>query len=226
MKVAVDAVVFGYSEGELKVLLIKRKYDPFKGVLAFPGGYVLEHERARETVIRELKEETNVEVDYLEQLYTFTRVDRDPRGRIITIAYYALVNPSKFEIKADTDADTVQWVAVNSLSRKDLAFDHFGILEYALSRLRNKIKYEPVGFDLLPAEFTLGDLHKLYCTIGNVEFDRRNLYKQAEKMDFIVQLNRKDANEKKRGRKGLLYRFDEKKYEKAKKRGINFWLVS
>lgn len=223
MKVTVDAVVFGYSEGKLKVLLVKRKYAPFKGMLAFPGGYVLENERARESVVRELREETNVTVDYLEQLYTFSKIDRDPRERTITIAYYALVNPSKFNIIANTDADSVEWLPVDSIAKKDLAFDHFGILEYALLRLRNKIKYEPIGFDLLPKEFTLSDLHKLYSAVIAQDVDKRNLFKQVKKMDFIIPLKKLD-NTIKRGVKAKLHSFDEKKYQKAKKSGINFWL--
>jgi 8-oxo-dGTP diphosphatase len=223
MKVTVDAVVFGYVEGVLNVLLIKRKYDPFKSMLALPGGYILETERARETVIRELKEETNVDVDYLEQLYTFSKVDRDPRGRTITIAYYALVNPSKFTIVANSDADAVEWVALTSLKKNNLAFDHFGIIEYAITRLRIKIRYEPIGFDLLPKDFTLSQLHRLYSTVIGFEIDRRNFIKQAKKMDFIVGLKKYDSNSK-RGVKGELHRFDEKKYQKAKKNGINFWL--
>lgn len=223
MKLAVDAVVFGYNSEKLKVLLIRRKYAPYEGMYAFPGGFVLEHERTRETVIRELREETNVSVDYLEQLYTFSKVDRDPRERIVTVAYYALVNPEKFTLVPATDASTAEWVDVSSIKKDDLAFDHFGILEYAVSRLRNKINYEPIGFDLLPKEFTLSDIHKLYSTILNREVDKRNLFKQAKKMSFIVPL-KKTENVVKRGVKAGLYRFDEKKYEKAKKNGINFWL--
>lgn len=221
MKVTVDAVVFGYSDNQLQVLLIKRKYDPFKGTLAFPGGYVLEHERARETVIRELKEETNVEVDYLEQLYTFTRVDRDPRGRIITIAYYALVNPSEFELKADTDADSVQWIPVHEALKQTLGFDHNSILNYGLTRLKNKIKYEPIGFDLLPEKFKITDLHRLYETILDTSIDIRNFDKKIKSFKLLIP-TKEFSKATTVGRKGRLYKFDRKMYEKMKKSGFLF----
>ena len=215
MKVTVDAVVFGYTEDELKVLLIGRKFQPFKGMLAFPGGYVLENERARETVTRELKEETNVEVDYLEQLYTFTKVDRDPRGRIITIAYYALVNPSKFNLIADTDASDAQWVSVKEALKGTLAFDHKSILEYALVRLRNKIKYEPIGFDLLSDKFTFNQLHNLYETVLGKTLDRTNFQKKFLKFGILVPTKEK-ADIVTAGKKPKLFYFDKKKYEKMK----------
>jgi 8-oxo-dGTP diphosphatase len=221
MKVTVDAVVFGYTEGELKVLLIKRKYAPFKGMLAFPGGYMLEHEGARTAVTRELKEETNIEVDYLEQLYTFTKILRDPRGRTITIAYYALVNPDKFNIAPNTDATHVQWITVKDALKELTAFDHKGILEYALVRLRNKIKYEPIGFDLLPEKFTFNQLHSLYETILDKNLDRANFQKKFSKLDIIVATKEK-VNIATAGKKPKLFLFDKKKYEKIKKSGFLF----
>jgi 8-oxo-dGTP diphosphatase len=164
-----------------------------------------------------------VTVDYLEQLYTFTKVDRDPRGRTITIAYYALVNPAKFEIAADTDASHVQWVPVEEALKLKLGFDHNSILEYALTRLRNKIKYEPIGFDLLPEKFKLSDLHKLYETILNVNLDLGNFYKKIQSYKILTQ-TKEVSKAPGVGRKGRLYQFDKKTYEKMKKSGFLFEL--
>ena len=163
IKISVDAVVFGYESETISVLLIKRKYEPFKGKWAIPGGFVLEDESLEEAVERELKEETGIEINYLEQLYTFGNPKRDPRSRVVSIAYFGLIRPSAFKISASTDAEEVQWFKITELPT--LSFDHETILKLAITRLQGKITYEPIGFELLDNKFPFSDLEKLYTTL-------------------------------------------------------------
>src|SRR5947207_12374658 len=142
----VDCVVFGFDEGKLKVLLIERALEPFKGRWALPGGFVRLAETLDEAARRELLEETGLKNVFLEQLYTFGAVERDPRERVVTVAYYALVKLSDHRIKAATDARDAAWFAVSEAT--NLAFDHERILAVALERLQNKVRYQPIGFEL------------------------------------------------------------------------------
>ena len=220
IRLAVDAVVFGYDKKEgLSVLLIKRKYDPYKDAWAIPGGLVEEKESLEAAVQRELKEETGVEVNYLEQLYSFGEPDRDPRNRVVSIAYYGLVRPANFELFADTDAADARWFLINQLP--ELAFDHALILEKAINRLRGKIAYEPIGFELLDEEFPFSDLHHLYETIYNKPIDRRNFKKKFLQLDILEETNEK-SNVGTKGRPGSIYKFNEEKYFKLKEKGMVF----
>ena len=155
---AVDAIVFGYSKEQgVSILLIKRKYPPFKGDWAIPGGFVLDSESLEEAVERELLEETGIKINYLEQLYTFGKPNRDPRQRIVSVAYFGLVKSTQFEkLNASTDAEEAQWFNIKNLPK--LAFDHANILTIAIERIRNKIKYQPIGFELLDKKFPFSDL--------------------------------------------------------------------
>ena len=162
MQVTVDVVIFTIQQGVLKVLLVKRLIDPFIGQFAIPGGFVLEDEDLEQAAVRELREETGVSDVYLEQLYTFGKPDRDPRGRVVTVAYFALISADR-ELKAGTDAADAAWFPINDLP--PLAFDHAAILDYALERLRNKLEYTTVGFQLLPEKFTLTELQEVYAAI-------------------------------------------------------------
>ncbi len=156
IKLSVDAVVFGYtSEDGLSLLLIKRGIEPFKGLWALPGGLVKNDESLEAAVERELKEETGISINYLEQLYTFGDPARDPRNRAVSVTYYGLVSADKFTIMADTDASDVRWFNVKSLP--DLAFDHNQIVKTAIRRLQGKIIYEPIGFELLPKRFPFSE---------------------------------------------------------------------
>ena len=173
LSLTVDAVVFGYDAKDgLSVLLIKRLIEPFKGNWAIPGGFVLTGESLETAVERELEEETGIKVNYLEQLYTFGNPNRDPRSRIVTVAYYGLIRKSSFELYAATDAEDAQWFNIHNLP--PLAFDHIDIFNMALERLRGKIAYQPIGFELLDEEFPLPDLHRLYETLYGEKIDRRN----------------------------------------------------
>jgi 8-oxo-dGTP diphosphatase len=166
IKVSVDAVVFGYDPEEglpagkagVSILLITRKYEPFQKFWALPGGLVKEEESLEEAVRRELKEEAGIDVTYLEQLYSFGKPDRDPRNRVISVTYYGLVRPKDFQISAQTDAEDVAWFNIKKLPR--LAFDHKHIVDTAIKRLRGKIAYEPIGFELLDKKFPFSDLEK------------------------------------------------------------------
>ena len=178
MKLAVDAIVFGYSKQDgVSVLLIQRKYEPFKNSWAIPGGFVLEEESLEQAVRRELVEETGITVQYLEQLYTFGDPDRDPRQRIVSVAYMGLVKTSQYQdLKASTDAANAAWFSIRKLP--SLAFDHKKLLDMAAERLRSKIRYQPIGFELLPQKFTLTQLQKLYEIVLDRTLDKRNFRKK------------------------------------------------
>jgi 8-oxo-dGTP diphosphatase len=173
----VDCVVFGYDERELKVLLIQRGLDPFKGRWALPGGFVRVDETLEEAARRELREETGLRNVFLEQLYSFGTVDRDPRERVVSVAYFDLVKLSDHRARAATDAAEAEWFPVSKVPK--LAFDHAEILATALSRLKGKVRYQPIGFELLPPEFTLSQLQHLYEAILGEELDKRNFRKKV-----------------------------------------------
>ncbi|MFP9115772.1 NUDIX hydrolase [Flavobacterium sp. RHBU_3] len=219
IRIAVDAVVFGYTGGKLYVLLIQQKFNGQDPYWALPGGLVQDNEPLIDAVKRELMEETNVTVNYMEQLYTFgDDVHRDSRNRVISVAYFALIDASKTTVKADTDADKVQWCAVDEIPA--LAFDHNLIVQAALERLRAKLTYQPVGFDLLPELFLFSDLENLYCTISQQEIDRRNFRKKIMSFGFIEQTDL--VSEKKGGRPGKYFKFNKQKYNDLTKEGIYF----
>lgn len=213
-------MVFGYTSTQgLNVLLIKRNQPPFKDCWAIPGGLVLNSESLEEAVERELMEETGVSINYLEQLYSFGKPDRDPRNRVVSVAYYGLVKPQAFQLKADTDASDAQWFDVRELP--ELSFDHADILQMALKRLKAKVTYEPLGFELLPKKFPFSELEKLYGTLLDRSIDRRNFRKKILKFGFLEETNEKQVLQG-AGRPGPLFRFNEAKYFELKQTGINF----
>ena len=217
--IAVDAIVFGYDPATgISVLLVKRKYKPHKGQWALPGGFVEEPESLEKAVERELKEETGIKINYLEQLYTFGKPGRDPRKRVVSVAYYGLVRPDTFEVHASTDAADARWFNFSKLPK--LAFDHKKIVSMAIERLRGKITYEPIGFELLDENFPFSDLHQLYATLLDRDIDRRNFKKKILSLGVLEELREK--HKRPTGRPGNLYRFDVKKYFDLKKEGINF----
>ncbi len=219
IKLAVDAVVFGYKAKALHVLLIQQKFGTNEPYWALPGGLVKDDESLSDAVKRELREETNVTVNYMEQLYTFgDDLNRDPRNRVVSVAYFALIDSSKTTIKADTDADNVKWFTIEDVPA--LAFDHNVILDTAIKRLKTKLIYQPVGFDLLPNEFLFSDLENLYCTILGREIDRRNFRKKIISFDFIEETDKIVAQ--KAGRPAKLFRFNNKKYKALESKGFHF----
>lgn len=188
--VTVDLVIFTIIEGKLKILLIERSDN---GKLALPGGFVEINESLERAAERELEEEAGVKNVYLEQLFTFGNPDRDPRERIITVAYYALVAPNK-AIKAGSDAKQVGWYDVD-IKPNVLAFDHHKILAKALERIRGKLEYTTIGFELLPKKFTLTDLQKVYEAILDEKLDTRNFRKRVLQQKCIKQLSTKQEGE-------------------------------
>ena len=172
--VTTDCVIFTYEDWKLKVLLVKRGGEPYKGEWALPGGFLRGDETARDGALRELKEETALEASAIGELGVFSKPDRDPRERVITIAFYALVKPSK--VQGGDDADEAAWFPIDDLPQ--LAFDHADIIHSALERLKRDIHFEPIGFDLLDEEFTIPDLQRLYEIILGVKFDRRNFQRK------------------------------------------------
>lgn len=217
----VDCVVFGLSgQAELAVLLIQRQLPPFEHQWALPGGFVRPEESLEAAARRELAEETGVQQVFLEQLYSFGRVDRDPRDRIVSVAYYALVNLHDHTVRAATDARDARWFTVADLP--ELAFDHSEMVQVALHRLRNKIRYEPIGFELLPHKFTLTQLQQLYEVILGMALDKRNFRKKILKMDLLMPLAEKQIGVAHRA--AQLYQFNAEQYQQLKQTGFNFEL--
>lgn len=221
IRLTVDAVVFGYAKTEgVSILLVKRKYEPFKNTWALPGGFVLEEESLEQAVIRELKEETGIAVNYLEQLYTFGEPARDPRQRIISVAYFGLINSSRYkQLHAGTDADKAEWFNITNLP--ELAFDHATIIHTASERLRAKIQYQPVGFELLDKKFSFADLEKLYTALLGRDIDRRNFRKKILSFDFLEKLPELTQPEG-QGRPSNMFRFNKKRYDQLTKKGFFF----
>lgn len=216
IQVTVDIVIFTVRESALKVLLIRRGIPPFKGRMAVPGGFVHSDESLQRAALRELKEETGVRDVYLEQLYSFGDPRRDPRGRVVTVAYYALI-PGDHPLRAGSDASAAAWWPVKKLP--PLAFDHRAIVDYALERLRNKLEYTTVGFQLLPKKFTLPELQAVYEAILGKGLDKRNFRKKMDLLTILKPLNQWRRTGRKPAR---LYSFAAKKFERLKDKGILF----
>jgi len=215
----VDAVLFGYTpDRDLHVLLIRRGIEPYAGSWALPGGFVLPGESLEVAVRRELREEAGIEADYLEQLFTFGEPDRDPRGRVVSVAYYGLVKPAKFTLAAGTDAAEAQWKPMNALP--SLAFDHAEILGLAFKRLSAKATYEPVGFELLDEKFPFSHLEHLYTTLLGRPIDRRNFRKKILQFGFLEELPEK-APSSGSGRPAALFRFNRARYFEWKQTGFS-----
>lgn len=218
VRVAVDLVIFTIRDGALHALLIQRAAPPFEGRWALPGGFILHGESLEDAALRELAEETGVRNVYLEQLYSFGDPDRDPRGRVISVAYYALVAADRAPLSAGSDASAARWWPV--AEHPPLAFDHGRILEYALERLRNKLEYTTVGFQLLPPKFTLTQLQLVYEAILGRALDKRNFRRKMELLGILRPLQ--EWAREGRSRPAQLFTFSAKRFEKLKDKGILF----
>ncbi|MFK7077927.1 NUDIX hydrolase [Flavobacterium oreochromis] len=219
IRIAVDGVVFAYANSSLYVLLIQQKFGTNTLHWALPGGLVKANEPLIDAVKREIKEETNVTVNYIEQLYTFgDDIYRDSRNRVISVAYFALVNPSHLKLMANTDADAVAWFKIDEVPK--LAFDHNKILDKARKRLQAKLTYQPIGFDLLPKEFLFSELEHLYTSIIGKEIDRRNFRKKILSLGFIEETEH--IHHSKSGRPAKFFKFNIAKYKELTNEGMVF----
>jgi 8-oxo-dGTP diphosphatase len=216
----VDCVVFGLDldADDLEILLVRRGLEPFLGKWALPGGFVHIDETLEDAALRELEEETGLRKVFLEQLYTFGALDRDPRERIVTVAYYALVKLSDHKVKAATDASDAAWFSIHDLP--ELAFDHQPILDVAHERLRSKVRWQPIGFELLPKKFTLTQLQRMYEIILERQLDKRNFRKKILSMDLLVELD--EVQRDVAHRAARLYKFDDRHYRRLLKQGFSF----
>jgi 8-oxo-dGTP diphosphatase len=222
--VTADAVVFGLDLTDppmLNVLLIQRRDDPFQGHWALPGGFWDENENMEAVARRELREETGIEVSYIEQLRTFSQPGRDPRGPVISVAHMSLVRTDAVAPKAGDDAKEVMWCPVDWATRTDLAFDHDEILGVALKRLRSKLRWCPIGIDLLPEAFSLTDLQQVYETVLGRPLDKRNFRRKVLSYDVL------ESAESRRigsgpGRPPQLWRFNRNAYDALQEDGEDF----
>lgn len=218
--VTVDSVIFGVRDNKLEILLLKRRSSPYAGKWCLPGGVIIGNETADECAERILEEKAGIRKMFLEQLYTFSGVKRDPRGRVITIAYYALVQPSQYAIVAGRDTEKIEWHSIENIPQ--LGFDHNSIAEVALARLRAKVRYQPIGFELLSSAFTLTQLQNLYETILGYSIDKRNFRKKLLGMGLLDATGKKEVNVKRRAAE--LYRFNKQKYNQLTRKGFSFEL--
>jgi 8-oxo-dGTP diphosphatase len=217
----VDCVIFGLDDSQdLRILLIQRPNPPFAGAWALPGGYVRMDEDLETAAKRELSEKTKIKDVFIEQLYTFGAPNRDERGRVVSVAYYALVNLEKHPISSQDNPQNAAWHKAFHLPQA-LAFDHADILHIAIQRLQNKIKYQPIGFELLPQHFTLTQLQSLYEKILNRPLNKRNFRAKINKMGILEKLTlQKDVAH----RPAFLYQFDPHKYAELTQTGFIFEL--
>jgi len=217
----VDNVIFGFDDGDLKVLLIKRNEEPYSGRWGLPGYFVLEHEDLDTAAQRVLREMTGLEDVFLEQVRTFGATDRHPVGRVVTVAYYSLIKIGAYQFNsASKVVQTARWHVVQP--NMNLAFDHDEILNACLQQLKRQVRTRPIGFELLPKKFTLTQLQHLYEAILENKLDKRNFRKKILSMKLLVDLDETQAGVAHRPAK--LYRFDRKRYQKALDKGFNFEL--
>jgi 8-oxo-dGTP diphosphatase len=215
----VDCVVFGWNGVALQVLLVQRLEQPYMNEWALPGGFVQMEEELEAAARRELEEETGLKGMYLEQLYTFGGIGRDPRGRVVTVAWVALIDLNRYTVpEGGSDARDAQWLPMDQLPK--LAFDHDAILDYAYRRLQAKILYRPIGFELLPEKFSFSQLQHLYETILKAGFDRRNFRKKILSMGILTECGETAKDVPHRAAK--LYKFDEQRYRELEKSGFEF----
>lgn len=218
--ITVDNVMLGYADGALKILLVHRTNEPYSGKWALPGGFLHEGESLSDCSVRILKEKVGLENPFMEQLYTFGAPDRDPREHIVSVTYFILINHFPVVENISEKVDQVAWFLWNELP--DLAFDHAAIIRVALDRIRAKIRYSPLAFELLPEKFTLSQLQTLFEVILHQTMDRRNFRKKLLSMDILNELE--ETTTKKVGKPAVLYAFDQKKYDALLQQQIYFEL--
>lgn len=217
---SIDCLIFGFRHGELDVLLIKHGEGISKGRWALPGGWIRYNESIDDAASRLLMSLTGVSNIYLEQLRAFGDVDRYPGKRVITIAYYALINADNYALSAGFTASDAQWFKIHEIPR--LPYDHARILKTGFQHLKHKVRHEPVGFNLLPKKFTLNDILKLYEAILETEMDKPNFRRKLLNMNLLVPCDEKQRDVSHRA--ASFYRFDKKIYKQLKESGFTFQL--
>jgi 8-oxo-dGTP diphosphatase len=215
--VAVDCIIFGFDQGELKLLIHKRQFEPARGEWSLFGGFVQEGESLDAAANRILFELTGLKKIYMEELQTYGEVNRDPAGRVISVAYYALI-PARDFSEATSSKYGATWVSLHNLPA--LIMDHNLMVEKGLRRLKRRAASQPIGFELLPGEFTMPQLQALYEAIYQEELDKRNFRKKIQSMNVLIKLDTKDKSTSRKG--AFLYRFDKKKYQRLVEGGDNF----
>jgi 8-oxo-dGTP diphosphatase len=205
---AVDCIIFGFDSDGLKILLIKRDFEPEKGKLSLIGGFLKKEEVLNSAAIRILNSYTGLQDIYMEQLYAFSEVDRDPVERTISVAYYALINIENHNEELIQNYHA-QWYSVSNVPK--LIFDHDKMVVHAIRRLRYRTSIKPIGFELLPEKFTMLQLQKLYESILSKELDKRNFISKINSLDILIKLDEKDMLSSRKG--SYLYTFDKDKYE-------------
>jgi 8-oxo-dGTP diphosphatase len=215
---SVDCVVFGHHNNQLRVLLIERGAEPFKGQWALPGDLVPIDQDLEESASDVLTKLTGLKDIFMEQFYTFGELNRHPAGRVATVAYYSLVNSDKYQPVASSWANNTKWFSIDDLP--ELAFDHSNIVSRAIRTLKRRVRYRPVGFELLPKKFTLLELQSLYETLLATKFDKPNFRKKILSMDLLIPLDEVQSNVSHRPAK--LFMFDEQRYNKLREEGFSF----
>jgi 8-oxo-dGTP diphosphatase len=215
--VAVDCIIFGFDGAQLKALLIKRGFEPEKGKWSLMGGFVGKRENADEAAIRVLYQLTGMNNIYMEQLHTFSDVNRDSAGRVISIAYFALINISDYSEQLQLEHEA-KWFPISKIP--PLIFDHKKMVMKAKEQLRQKVANNPIGFELLPPKFTLPQLQSLYEAIYEMPLDKRNFAKKMLSLGILNKLNEKDKESSRKG--AFYYVFDSRKYGKLQSNGVKF----
>jgi 8-oxo-dGTP diphosphatase len=206
--IAIDSIIFGFDQGKLKLLLIKRKMPPMEGQWSLMGGFVAKNESLDEAAYRILEDLTGLQSVFLEQLYTYGDLDRDPAARVVSVAYYALINIDNYDTETG-ERHGAQWFSIDEIPR--LVFDHQAMVHKALRRLKRKTLIQPIGFELLPQKFTLTQLQLLYEAIHQRELDKRNFRKKIVAVDILTKLEEKDKESSKKG--AYLFKFNKEKYD-------------
>jgi len=215
--VALDCIIFGFDKGELKLLIHKRRFEPFMGHWSLFGGFLKADESLTDAANRILKELTGLEHIYMEELQTYGEIDRDPAGRVISVAYYALIPAHRYSASYSQRYGAT-WVNLHELP--GLIMDHNDMVEKGLRRLRRRAASQPIGFELLPREFTLPQIQSLYEAIFGSSLDKRNFRKKLLSMDVLIKLEKKDMTQSRKG--AYLYRFDRRKYQRLVEAGTGF----
>lgn len=214
---AVDCIIFGFDDEDLKILLIKRDFEPEKGKWSLMGGFMKKNETFDKAANRVLNKLTGFHDIYMEQLYTFSEIDRDPVTRTISVAYFALINIKDHDEEL-IEQYSAKWFSVNNIPH--LIFDHNQMVEKAIRRLRRRTSNKPIGFDLLPEKFTMRQLQKLYESILDEKLDKRNFINKINSLKILVKLDEKDKSTSRKG--SYLYMFDKEKYEAKVMNGFTF----